>query len=301
MMRTLDMIKRYFSSPVIRFGYLNRVGLYNSLSDEKFIKKKYKLVTGENLNLNNPQTFNEKIQWLKLHDRNPSYVAMVDKYAVKQYISEKIGAEYVIPTLGKWNHFCEIDFKSLPKQFVLKTTHDSGGVVIVRDKSMLDIKQARRVINNSLKRNYYYDGREWPYKDIKPCIIAEKYMVDESGVELKDYKIFCFDGKPKLMEVDFGRYSVHKRNLYTTDWKYIDASIKYPNDPSVQIPKPKRLEKMLEIASILSEGIPHVRVDLYSAEDKIYFGELTFHHGDGMEKFHPNELGELMGKWITIP
>lgn len=191
-------------------------------------------------------------------------------------------------------------FDSLPDEFVLKTTHDSGGVIICKNKVELDIKKARKFINASMRVNYYYIGREWPYKNVPHRIIAEKYLVDESGVELKDYKFFCFDGVPKLIQVDFGRFTVHKRNLYTPDWEYVEASIKYPNDPSVQIPRPARLDRMLEIASTLSQGIPQVRVDLYSIGEQIYFGELTMTHGGGMEKFTPKSLEMQIGDWINF-
>lgn len=295
------MSKRFITNPEIRLGYLTKIGFYDRWSDEKFLKKKYQIVTGEKLNLEDPRTFNEKIQWLKLHDRRDIYTVLVDKYAVKEYVTQKIGEEYIIPTLGVWDKFDDIIFDDLPNEFVLKCTHDSGGVVICKDKFNLNIHQARKKLSRSLRRNYFYDSREWPYKNVIPRIIAEKYIVDESGMELKDYKIFCFDGKPKLIQVDFDRFHWHRRNLYTTDWKYIEASIKYPNDPSVQIPCPKRLDKMLEIAETLSMGIPHVRVDLYSVNEKIYFGELTLHHGSGMEKFDPKSLEVQMGDWIILP
>ena len=294
------MAWRFAANPEIRFGYMTRLKLFDKWPDEKFLKMKYRIVTGKELHLECPESFNEKLQWLKLHDRNPCYVAMVDKYAVKGYVAGKVGKKYIIPTLGVWERFEEIDFNKLPKQFVLKCTHDSGGVVICKDKEKLDLRYAKMKLNRSLKRNYFYEGREWPYKNVPPRIIAEQYMEDESGKELKDYKIFCFDGEPKLIQVDFGRFDVHRRNLYTTDWEYIDASIKYPKDPNTQIPRPAGLGEMLEAAAKLSEGIPHVRVDLYSINEKIYFGELTLYHGGGMEKFTPEELGRQMGGWIKL-
>lgn len=299
--RILGVVKRFVLYPEIRLIYLVDLGLFVKWSDEKFLKKKYYLTTGEKLDLDHPKTFNEKLQWLKLHDRKPIYTTMVDKYAAKEYVAKKVGEQYIIPTLGVYRHFDEIDFQKLPHQFVLKCTHDSGGIVIVKDKAKMDKRAARKRLENSLKRNYYYQGREWPYKNVPPRIIAEKYMVDESGMELKDYKFFCFNGEPKLVQVDFGRFDVHKRNLYTPEWEYIDASIKFPNDPTIQIPRPAKLEKMLEIAAVLSEGIAQVRVDLYSIRDEIYFGELTMYHGGGMEKFTPEELGIKMGTWIKLP
>ena len=270
------------------------------IPDTIFLKILFKKKLGYPLNLKNPKTFNEKLQWLKLHDRNPLYTIMVDKYEVKKYVANIIGEEYIIPTLGVWDRFDDIDFDSLPNQFVLKCTHDSGGVIICKNKELFDINQARKKINASLSQNFYYVGREWPYKNVKPRIIAEKYMVDESGVELKDYKVFNFSGEPKLIQVDYNRFTGHKRNLYDINWKYIEAEINYPTDPNYVIPQPEELEQMLCLAQKLSEGIIHVRTDFYSINKKLYFGELTFYHASGFAKFKPESLEFEMGKWIKL-
>lgn len=272
------------------------------LPDEVYISLLYRMRLGKWPNLKNPKSYNEKLQWIKLHDRRPEYSIMVDKYEVKKYIAERIGEEYLIPTLGIWDSFDEIDFNELPDQFVLKCTHDSGGLVICQDKSKLDIKAARNKIENSLKTNYFWNSREWPYKNVKPRIIAEKYMVDESGVELKDYKLFAFNGKTKYIEVDFDRYlGGHKRNLYTLDWEYMDVRNKHPNAPEVKIEKPECLEELIKLSEKLSEGIPHVRTDFYVINGKIYFGELTFFHGSGMQKFEPESFELQMGEWLILP
>jgi hypothetical protein len=276
-------------------------GVLNIIPDRLYLKLLYYNNFGKKLNLNNPKTFNEKLQWLKLYDRNPLYTKLVDKYEVRKHIVGVISGEYLIPLVGAWDRFADIDFSKLPNQFVLKCTHDSGGLVICTDKSKLDIEAIRKKIDKCLKRNFYYIGREWPYKNVKPRIICEKYMVDESGVELKDYKIFCFSGEPKIIQVDYNRFVGHKRNLYDTKWNYTPASIQYPTDPKVKIKKPDRLETMLELARILAKDYPHVRVDFYSINNKIYFGELTYHHGSGFEKFEPESLGEQMGSWIKLP
>jgi hypothetical protein len=226
---------------------------------------------------------------------------MADKYEVRKYIAEKIGEEYLIPLLGVWNTFEDIDFNSLPDQFVLKCTHDSGGVVICKDKNAFDLKAARKKIVIHLKRNFYWYGREWAYKNIKPRIIAEKFMVDESGTELKDYKILCFNGEPRLIQVDFDRFVKHKRNLYSTEWQYQLVELGYPTYPQIRIKKPESLELMLQLAKKLSFGIPHLRVDLYSIKQKIYFGELTFYHGSGFEKFTPSEWDKTLGDWLELP
>jgi len=271
------------------------------IPDKVYLKIVFRLQVGKKLNLKNPQTFNEKIQWLKLYDKRPEYTLLVDKYEAKKYVEKLVGKEYIIPTLGVWNKFEEIDFDKLPDQFVLKTTHDSGGVIICKDKSQLDINATRLLFNKFLKQNFFNITREWPYKNVIPRIIAEKYMVDESGSELKDYKIFNFNGKAKLIQVDFDRFAEHKRNLYSTKWEFIDAQIKYPYNPMHQIERPLQLKKMLWLAEVLSKGFPHVRTDLYSINDKIYFGELTFHHGSGHEKFTPESLNVDLGKSILLP
>lgn len=271
------------------------------MPDKIYIKILFRQRLGYHLDLENPQTYNEKIQWLKLYDRNPRYVKMVDKYEVKQYVADKIGEAHIIPTLGVWDSFDEIDFESLPEQFVLKCTHDSGGIVIVKDKSKLNIEMARKTLEKSLKTNYYLLGREWAYKNVPRRILAEKYMFEESEKELKDYKVFNFNGTPKLIQVDYDRFKEHKRNLYTTSWEYINNKIEYPTDEHHLISKPECLESMLRIASILSEGIPHVRSDFYIINNQVYFGELTFYHGNGFEKFSPEEFGYEMGKYIQLP
>lgn len=284
----------------IRFSTLEQLGFYNMVPDETYIKKSYKVRTGHELNLNHPQTFNEKLQWLKLNDRNPLYTVMVDKYKVKDYVSKKIGEKYIIPTIGVWDYPDNIDFSSLPNQFVLKCNHNSGGLYICRDKTKLDIDAVKKGLRKAIKHNYYYQGREWPYKDVPRKILAEKYMVDESGAELKDYKIFCFSGEPKFIQVDYNRFAEHKRNLYTLGWQYIDARIQFPSDRNVIIDRPKKLDEMIDIARTLSEGLYHIRVDLYSIQNKIYFGELTLYHGSGYEEFVPESFGYSVGKWLNI-
>lgn len=275
---------------------------YHKLPDKEFSELRYAMrFEGRLPNWDNPLSFNEKLQWLKLYDRRREYTNLVDKYEVKRYISNTIGEEYLIPTLGVWERFEDINFAKLPCQFVLKCTHDSGTVLIVKDKDLLDVNTIKATFEKALNRNFYQESREWPYKDVQPRIIAEEYIVDESGVELKDYKVFVFNGQAKLIQVDFDRFQCHKRNLYTTDWEYIDLMIEYPTEPKRKIEKPSQLSQMLKIAEKISKGMPHVRVDLYSVKDKIYFGEMTFYHGSGMEKFEPEEWNYTLGEWITLP
>ena len=276
-------------------------GFLNWISDETYIKIQYRAFTGKKLSLLLPETYNEKRQWLKLYGNLQNYIHLVDKFEVRNYISETIGEDYLIPLIGVWDRFDDIDFDKLPEQFVLKCTHDSGGLVICTDKTKFNLKYARKKINRALKQNFYYKYREKQYKTINPKIICEKYMVDESGKELKDYKIFCFNGIPKVIHVDYDRFTNHKRNFYDIDWNYLPVSIKVPTDCNIIIEKPSKLDKMLNIAKILSKGYPHVRVDLYLIHDKIYFGELTFSHGAGFEKFEPEEFGYQMGCWLELP
>lgn len=268
---------------------------------ETMLKKMFKEKVGYELDLENPRTFNEKLQWLKLHDHNPLYTTLVDKYAVKKYVADKIGEQYIIPTLGVWEHFDEIDFDKLPNQFVLKCTHDSGSVVVVTDKEKFDKQAAKEKLENGLRYNYYYYSYEWVYKNVKPRIIAESFMVDESGFELKDYKVFNFNGIPKVIQVDYDRFIKHKRNIYDTNWQYLDMSIEYPTDKEHKIPKPRILKEMLACARKLSEGLPHIRTDFYVIGNELYFGEITFYHGAGFEKFLPEEYGNVFGEWIKLP
>lgn len=270
------------------------------LPDKILLEYEYKRIMGRKLDLKNPKTFNEKLQWLKLYDRNPDYTSMVDKYEVRNYISNKIGEEYLVPLLGVWEKFDEIDFNDLPQQFVLKCTHDSGGVIICKDKKSFNIDDARMKMNKLLKRNFYYDWREWPYKNIKPRIICEKYLVDESGTGLKDYKFFCFDGIPKAMFVATDRGIDTRFDFYDMQFNHLPIKQHYKNS-NTKINKPNGFDEMTKLASHLSSGIPHVRVDFYDINGKVYFGELTFYHFSGFEKFEPEKYDEIFGGWINIP
>ena len=272
------------------------------MSDEKYLSMMYKKMLNKTLNLKNPVTFNEKLQWLKLNDRNPKYIRLVDKYEVKEYIKETIGEQYVIPTIGVYNKFNDIDFSNLPNQFVIKCTHDSGGIVIVKDKEKLNINKARRKINKGLKRNFYYYGREWPYKHVKPRIIIEKYMEDNKEKEILDYKFFCFDGEPKLMYISQGlkNHETASMSFYDMDYKLTTCKRKDYRLLAVTPERPINFEKMKEIAGILSKGIPHVRVDFYEINGNIYFGELTFFTCSGFVPFESDEWDNKLGQMIKL-
>ena len=272
------------------------------MNDEQYLKQKYKRIFGKELNFENPQTFNEKLQWLKLYDRNPEYTKMVDKYEAKKYVASIIGEEYIIPTLGVWDRFEDIDFESLPNQFVLKTTHDSGGVVICNDKNNFDYKTARKKLNSSLKRNFYLMGREWPYKAVKPRILAEVYMEDEETKDLRDYKFFCFDGDVKALFIATERQNKNeetKFDFFDADFNHLDVRNGHPN-AKVLPSKPICFEQMKKLAGILSKGIPQLRVDFYEINGNVYFGELTFFHWSGFVPFEPKSFDKIFGDWIIL-
>ena len=235
--------------------YLSYYNFFNFLNDRTYLKFKYKLAMNKKLNIDNPKTFNEKLQWLKLNNRKDIYTIMVDKYEVKKYIAPIIGDEYIIPTLGVYNKFDDINFDKLPKRFVIKCTHDSGGLVIVKNKNTFDKKKARKKINGSLKRNYFYSGREWPYKNVKPRILIEKYMEDKKTKELRDYKIYAFDGKAEYVMVCFDRFKTNPKFIYyDSKWnikkEFSKDGMKYGD--TIKLEKPENLEKMFKFASILS-------------------------------------------------
>jgi len=270
------------------------------LPDKLFLKINYRLCVGKKLNLNNPKSFNEKLQWLKLHNRNPDYTVMVDKYKVRKYIADSIGEKYLIPLIGVWDSADDIDFDQLPDRFVLKCNHNSGaGRCICTDKKALNISEVRKSLSKALKHNYYLENREFAYKNVERKIIAEKYMVDESGTELKDYKFFCFDGEPKFMYVASGRHSELCFDFYDMDFKPLPFENAYPNS-ATEHTKPLGFDEMVECARKLSEGIKHVRIDFYDINGKVYFGEITFFHMSGFSRFEPDEWDYKIGNMLML-
>lgn len=272
------------------------------LSDEKKIKLEYQLYFDKQLDLDNPQTFNEKMQWLKLNDRRKIYTELVDKYEVKKFISNIIGDEYIIPTIGIYDRFEEINFELLPNEFVIKTTHDSGGIIICKDKSKFDYNKAKKKITKFISRRYYQIHREWPYKNVKPRIIVEKYMSNDDK-ELDDYKIHNFNGVPKIILVCRDRYSESglKEDFFDVNWNHLNIKRPDHDNSSQIIEKPKELEKMLELSKIISKNIPFVRTDFYVINGKVYFGEITFYPSAGFAKFEPNEWDLELGTWLKLP
>jgi len=273
------------------------------MSDKCYLKWMYSAMMGTKLNLEDPKTFNEKLQWLKLYNRNPEYCKLVDKYDVKSYISNLIGDEYIIPTLGIYDSFDDIDFNALPNQFVLKCTHDSGSTVICRDKATFDFEKTKAKLTKKLKSNLFWHTREWPYKNIKPRIIAEQYMEDVKTSELRDYKFFCFNGEVKALFVATERQKKGeevKFDFFDTEFNRLELKQGHPN--AKQCPqKPECFDEMKRLAEKLSQGIPHVRVDFYEVNGKIYFGELTFFHFAGIVPFEPQEWDYKFGEWIKLP
>ena len=281
---------------------LNRLGFF--LPDKAFLKMKYWLSMGEKLDLDSPKTYTAKINWLKLYDRDSNYTLMVDKYRVKKLVAEKIGKQYIIPTLGFWTSPKDIDFDSLPDKFVLKCNHNSGiGMCICTDKSKLDLTKVKKGLRKGLRQNYYLQSREWPYRNVKRGILAEQYMCDEVTGELRDYKFFCFDGKVRGLFVATGRSrGDHETrfDFFDPDYNHLPFTNGHPNADTIP-EKPIRFDEMKRVASKLSEGIPAVRVDLYEIDGRVYFGELTFSHWGGFMPFCPKEWDSIFGEWIVLP
>lgn len=273
------------------------------IPDKPYLKVVYWLMMNRKLNLDNPRTFNEKIQWLKLYDRKPEYTMMVDKAAVKEYVAHIIGEEHIIPTIGVYNNFDEIDFEKLPDQFVMKCTHDSGGSVICTDKSKLNFIAAKKRINFYLRRKYFYCWREWPYRNVKPQVIVEKYIEDEGESELKDFKFFCFNGEVKALFIATDRNKPGletKFDFFDPHFNHLPIINGHPNMDTT-LEKPANFKEMIELAAKLSMNMAYVRVDLYNVKGKIYFGEFTLSHFTGMIPFEPEDWDYTFGSWIQLP
>ena len=285
-----------------RFCYFTDKGKKGSVPAEEFLKIRYRSEFGKELNLECPETYTEKLQWLKLYDHRPEYTLMVDKSAVKQYVAERIGEEYVIPLLGVWERVEDIDFASLPEKFVLKTTHDSGGLVICKDKKELDVQRAIKKLTYFLNRRYYDYNREWPYKNVMPRIIAEQYMEDSTYKELRDYKFFTFGGVPKVLYIAQGRGKGEPTvaDFFDMDFNHLPFTIDH-DTAEVPPEKPQNFELMKKLAAKLSEGTPQLRVDFYEVDGKVYFGEMTFFHFSGFVPFEPEEWDVRLGEWISLP
>ena len=290
-----------YASAALFFALSSR-NLLNWLPDQAYLSAMWRAYFHKKFDWKSPKSFNEKIQWLKVKDRNPLYPTLVDQFAVRDWIASKIGEEYLIPLVGgPWDHFDEIDFASLPDRFVLKSTHDSGGVVICRGKDTFDMQSAREKLEKSLKRNYYWSGREWPYQHVKPCIIAETYLGSETGVEPADYKFIMSGGACICLFVTTNRFTGGKMNMtfFDPDWNRLPFERVYPADPKPP-ERPAQYDEMIRVAGVLAKDLPLVRVDLYEIEHKVYFGEMTLYPGSGMETFQPEEWDYKLGDWVDL-
>ena len=291
-------MKRFFLRLLLRLSNLN---LLNWIPDSTYLRILWRLKMDYPLILDNPVTYNEKIQWLKLNDRNPLYSLLADKYAVRKYITDTIGSQYLVPLLSIYDCVNEIDWDNLPNQFVLKCNHDSGSKVICKDKSTLDRQVAIKKLSRRFKNNTTYNVlREWPYRNIKRKILCEKYLADETG-ELPDYKFFCFHGVPKIMLFVTERNSGNpKMDLFDMQFERLNIQVRSYRNSNGKIEKPSGFEEMVKLAQVLSKNIAHVRVDFYNIKGKIYFGEFTFFPGSGYLPFTPKGIDQLWGSWINL-
>lgn len=308
-MNILDIIRKHkllyeiclvFRAKLVGLNYKQRLKRLNELTVQELMEQNadmYEKRQGRKLDWNNLRTYTEKMQWAKLFDKNPLKSELADKYNVRKWVAEKIGEEYLIPLIGVWDSYDEIDFDSFPEKFVIKTNHGSSDVVVVRNKSTMKLYEKirmKRIINTSMKTNYAFSAYELHYADIPPKIIAEKFV--ESGEsDLRDYKFLCFDGIPYYCWVDVGRYTNHKRNVYDMNWELQDWTQFHYGNAEEAIEKPINFDKMVEIARTLSAGFPHVRVDLYNVDGCIFFGEMTFTNGSGFEEITPAEMDTYLG------
>lgn len=281
---------------------ISKIKLFEYVPDKIAVSIKYRNHFLKKLDLKNPVTFNEKLQWLKLYDRRPEYTIMVDKYRAKAHIASVIGQEYIIPTLGAWKTFDEIDFDALPNQFVLKCNHGSGDVVICRDKATFDMESARQKLTKALNSDYYLMSREWPYKNVDRLILAEQYLEDAETGDARDYKFFGFGGEVKCFKVDFDRFSEHHANWYDRNGCLLPyGEVICPPCPDKQLDFPEKLSKMIDLAERLTCEIPFLRVDFYYVNRKIYVGELTFYPASGLLPFTDMEWDRIMGSWLKLP
>ncbi len=299
-----NTIKKLIKNNSLLLNLYDRTRTYYEkmfVSDEKKLRKLFKKRLNRELNLKNPVKYNDKIQWLKLYWRDPLATKCADKYKVREFISETIGDEYLNELIAVYDSVDEIDIQALPQSFVLKGTHGSGYNIICKDKDKMNWKKEFKKMRRWLRLSYYLEEREWVYKDIKPRIICEKYMEEANAEDLRDYKIFCFNGEPKLIQVDANRFNDHKRNYYDLDWNLLDISIDVPSDTETIIHPPEKLSEMIELSKVLSKNFPHVRVDFYEVDQKIIFGELTFFHSSGFGQFNPPEYETEWGNYLELP
>lgn len=298
-------IGKYLSDSNYRFLLNAGLGKYNNLSDKEYLERKFECCMGKSLDLEHPQTFNEKLQWLKLYDRKPEYTTMVDKYAVKKYVADKIGEEYIIPTLGVWDNPDDIDFDALPSRFVLKCNHNSGlGMCICKDKSELNIEKVKSELRRGLAQDYYLTGREWAYKNVSRKIIAEEYIEDKGKAVPEDYKVYCINGKPLYIVVFHNRFNDSEElseSVYDTSWQPQHISLdEHFKVSDIVEPVPECLDKMLKFAEMLSTNMSQSRIDFYIVNNRLYFGEITLYTASGFQKMIPESLDYDLGKIVKL-
>lgn len=301
LIRKITNIEKLIVDSNYRFMFFDSLGFYNYVNDYEYIKRKYEIIMGSKLNIETPISFNEKLQWLKINDRQERYVRMVDKAEAKKYVAEITPSLNIIPTIGVWDCFDEIEFDNLPERFVLKCTHDSGSYFICKDKYTIDFKKAKKKICKALKTNFYYYGREWPYKNVKPRIIAEQYVDDIDNGDLYDYKFFCFNGYVQCYKIDFNRQISHRANYYDRQSNLLRfGEVVCPPDFNKTFNHGSEIQSMISMAESLSQGIPFLRVDFYYCSGIIYFGELTFFPASGWGRFEPESANKLLGDWLVL-
>lgn len=274
--------------------------LFIAYSDQAIIRKFFKKRLGRKLNLNTPELFNDKLQWLKIYYHNPLLTQCVDKYSVRAFVRERVGERILNELYGVYDKVEEIDFNSLPSTFVLKATHGFGWNIICPNKDELNWKLAVQKMRSWMRLNHYHAGREWAYKNVKPRIVCERFLTDSASGSLRDYKFFCFNGEPQFIQVDFDRFSGHKRNMYDLKWNKLNVVYEYPTE-NIEVTKPSGLEEMIEVSRQLSKGFIFVRVDLYYVDGQIYFGELTFYPEAGYGKFLPITFEQQLGALLQLP
>ena len=298
--RNLGFLNVY--SPIIKLNDIDYIKTNPDIHMKREIMDWYEVYTGKSMDLDHPRTFNEKIQWLKLYDSTPIKGELSDKYLVRDYVRNVIGEQYLVPLYGVWDSFEEINFSQLPESFALKCTHGSGTNAIICSKEEMDYSALKERFRNWMEINYAYAcGFEMHYQYITPRIIAEKYLKTSNGSDLRDYKVHVFQGQVKLIQVDIDRMHYHRRNLYTREWEYVPCAILYPTAPEVWIEQPECLDELISISELLAKGFIYVRVDFYILNGHIYFGEMTFTHGSGVEAFTPETFNMEMGSWIQLP
>ena len=303
MSKIMSKIRTFIENPQYFITSPASKGWLNWVPDSLYLKVLYRVIMGRKLNLRNPREYNEKLQWLKLNDRKPEYSTMVDKYEVRGYIEDLLGDKYLIPCLGIYDSVDDIDIDALPDRFVLKCTHDSGSVEICKDKSSFDIEGARHRLSQAMKRNYYATYREWPYKYVKPRIIAEGYLEGDGG-DLKDYKVMCFNGEAKIIEVHENRFvegKVHTQTFYDREWNIVPLTQVETVTVDRPSERPRQLEEILRLSELIAKNMYHARIDWYIEGDKIYFGEITFFDGSGFESFSTPEMERMLGDMIKLP